>query len=162
MTKRRGIIASLTGEEFDKIIKESFSYKEVLNKLGYGKNSGSSYATLKKRIKERDLDVSHFNGSKIYKGGGTTPIPLEDILIENSTYTNMRTLKKRLVQEGKLEYSCTGEGCNIENKWLGKPLTLQLDHINGVNNDHRIENLRFLCPNCHSQTDTFSGRNTRK
>ena len=48
--------------------------------------------------------------------------------------------------------------CGIS-EWLGNPLALQLDHINGVNNDHRLTNLRFLCPNCHSQTDTYAGKN---
>ena len=55
-----------------------------------------------------------------------------------------------------MEYKC--QKCGIS-EWLGNPLTLQLDHINGVNNDHRLTNLRFLCPNCHSQTDTYAGKN---
>ncbi|MGB2240169.1 MAG: HNH endonuclease [Pseudomonadales bacterium] len=54
-------------------------------------------------------------------------------------------------------YNCSS--CGIGDEWNGKPITLQLDHINGVNNDHRLDNLRMLCPNCHSQTDTWCGRN---
>ena len=65
----------------------------------------------------------------------------------------------RLISEGRLEYKC--EKCGIS-EWLGEPLSLHLDHKNGVNNDHRIENLRFLCPNCHSQTDTYAGKNKSK
>jgi 5-methylcytosine-specific restriction endonuclease McrA len=60
------------------------------------------------------------------------------------------------VNEGRMEYKC--QCCGIS-EWLDKPISLQLDHINGINNDHRIENLRFLCPNCHSQTDTYAGKN---
>jgi 5-methylcytosine-specific restriction endonuclease McrA len=60
------------------------------------------------------------------------------------------------VKENRLEYKCAN--CGIK-EWNNLPLSLQLDHINGVNNDHRLENLRFLCPNCHSQTDTYSGKN---
>ena len=84
---------------------------------------------------------------------------MEDILVENSTYTNRTALKERLIKEKILEYKCAI--CGNEGIWNGNPLTLQLDHINGINNDHRIKNLRFLCPNCHSQTETFSGRNKR-
>ena len=68
-------------------------------------------------------------------------------------------LKERLVKEKYLEYKCAE--CGIT-EWNGKPLSLHLDHINGINNDHRIENLRFLCPNCHSQTNTYAGKNKKK
>lgn len=70
-----------------------------------------------------------------------------------------RTVRKRLLEEGILRHECYE--CGITH-WFGKALTLQLDHINGINDDNRIENLRMLCPNCHSQTDTFSGKNRRK
>ena len=59
-----------------------------------------------------------------------------------------------------MEYKCSGKDCCNKGEWLGKPLVLQLDHINGVRDDHRLENLRFLCPNCHSQTDTYGGKNS--
>ena len=72
---------------------------------------------------------------------------MEEILIENSSYDNIASLKRRLLNEGYLEYKCSE--CGIS-EWNGKPLSLHLDHINGKHNDHRIENLRFLCPNCHS------------
>jgi 5-methylcytosine-specific restriction endonuclease McrA len=85
---------------------------------------------------------------------------LKDILIENSTYANISRLKERLLQENKLEYKCAI--CGNNGRWLDKPLSLQLDHINGNHMDHRLENLRFLCPNCHAQTDTFSGKNKKQ
>ncbi len=81
----------------------------------------------------------------------------EEILVENSPYKNIPILKKRLLKEGLLEYKCAI--CGNTGEWLGQPLTLQLDHINGDHFDHRLENLRLLCPNCHSQTETFSGKN---
>jgi hypothetical protein len=55
-----------------------------------------------------------------------------------------------------LEFSCSE--CGLDS-WLGKSLVLELDHINGIRSDNRLENLRLLCPNCHSQTETFRGRN---
>lgn len=66
-------------------------------------------------------------------------------------------LKKRLVKEGILEYKCVL--CDNPGSHNGSPLTLQLDHINGINNDHRLENVRLLCPNCHTQQDTYAGKN---
>ena len=111
---------------------------------------------MKRRIEELNCDTSHF-GSKPKSNGGSHPTYLlDEILIENSNYANIARLKSRLVSEGRLEYKCAF--CGIS-EWRGLPLSLHLDHENGVNNDHRIENLRFLCPNCHSQTETFTGKN---
>lgn len=86
-------------------------------------------------------------------------IPLEQILVEHSTYTNRDTLKGRLLRTGLLQPHCYI--CGITN-WLGKLLSLHLDHINGVKNDNRIGNLRLLCPNCHSQTDTYGAKRSKR
>ena len=83
--------------------------------------------------------------------------PMSEILVKNSKYLNRYRLKIRIVNEGYLEYRCIE--CNNIGEWNGKILSLHLDHKNGINNDNRIENLRFLCPNCHSQTDTYAGKN---
>ena len=82
--------------------------------------------------------------------------PLESILVENSTYSR-RSLKKRLIDETLLEYQC--QLCGIGPVWNAKPMPLILDHINGVNNDNRIENLRFVCSNCDSQLPTYKSKN---
>ena len=79
-------------------------------------------------------------------------------MVENSGYANIASLKRRLVNEKRLEYKC--ECCGLS-EWRGVPLSLNLHHKNGINNDHRIENLSFLCPNCHSITDTFAGKNSK-
>ena len=70
------------------------------------------------------------------------------------------TLKDILIRNKIIEYAC--DKCDNMGTWENEPLTLQLDHINGINNDNRIENLRLLCPNCHSQTQTFAGKNKIK
>lgn len=85
--------------------------------------------------------------------------PIESVLVEDSTYARC-ALKKRLIDCGLLEYKCAC--CGIEAEWNGKPMPLILDHINGVNNDNRLENLRFVCSNCDSQLDTYKARNKRK
>ncbi|MBQ4060579.1 MAG: HNH endonuclease [Bacilli bacterium] len=114
---------------------------------------------IKKRCEQLKLSTSHFSQTKA-ANNNNTKYKLEDILIENSTYKNISRLKERLVKEGKLEYKCAI--CGNTGEWNKKILILQLDHINGKHNDHRLINLRFLCPNCHSQTENFSGRNKNK
>jgi len=146
-----------TKEQLEEAVKTSFTYAELQKKLGYNVKGGAVYRKLKSVITEYNLDVSHFKG----KGHGTsnnTKVKLEDALVENSTYGNLRSLKRRLIKEDVMEYVCVE--CGISD-WNGKELTLQLDHINGVNDDHRLDNLRLLCPNCHSQTPTFGGGNTK-
>ncbi len=81
---------------------------------------------------------------------------LEDILTEHSTYPTNH-VKNRLFAVGLKDQWC--EECGIT-EWNGKPISFELHHCNGINNDHRFENLRILCPNCHSQTQTYKGRNT--
>lgn len=123
--------------------------------LGYHEKGGAPWRNLKKRIEELEIDTSHFKG-RAHGTSKNQKYELCEILIKDSTYTNMNRLKLRLIKEGLKENKC--EECGIS-EWRGKSLSCQIHHINGVNNDNRLENLQFLCPNCHSQTDTFSGRN---
>lgn len=83
-------------------------------------------------------------------------IALEDILKPGSNYAR-HALRRRLVEENRLSYICAM--CGNDGSWQGKQLSLHLDHINGVYNDNSIHNLRFLCPNCHAQTETYAGKN---
>jgi hypothetical protein len=82
--------------------------------------------------------------------------PLESVLVENSTYAR-HALKKRILEHKLIAYICSC--CGIEPFWNGNPMPLILDHINGVNNDNRIENLRFVCSNCDTQLDTYKSKN---
>lgn len=147
-------IYNFSEEEFINIIQNSNSYAECCRKLGYSDKGSHGSEAIKKRCKELNIQISHFNQSG---NSNSKRYNLDDILVENSTYANITRLKIRLVAEKKLEYKCAI--CGNEGVWNNQPLSLQLDHINGKHLDHRLENLRFLCPNCHSQTDTFSGKN---
>ena len=82
-----------------------------------------------------------------------------EVFVENSTYAR-HNLKRRIINQGLLPYECSI--CSMPPEWMGKPMSLVLDHINGVNNDNRLDNLRFVCHNCDSQLDTYKSKNIRK
>lgn len=82
----------------------------------------------------------------------------DKVFVENSSYPRHR-LKERILKENMIEYKCSG--CSIGPEWNGSKLVLQLEHKNGKNDDHRLDNLDFLCPNCHSQTSTYAARNRK-
>lgn len=88
--------------------------------------------------------------------------PIEEYLVKDGKVISSGHLKTRLWKEGILEQKCSTENCGLTVEWLGKPLMLHLDHVNGDRHDNRIENLRILCPNCHSQTHTFVGRKNKQ
>jgi hypothetical protein len=133
-------------EEVEAIVKDSQSYYEAANKLGISRTSLKEYILLNK------IDINHFRPARNRK------TPITDMLKINTKFRN-GTLKRRLLEESLIEYKCAlCAQLPIHNK---KELVLQLDHINGINTDNRIENLRFLCPNCHTQTTTYTGRNRK-
>ena len=145
----------------EKIVGDSKTISDILREFGLH-NKGGNYKTLKNRLEFDGIDISHIilgHGHNAGKHWRMRKIPLSDVLVENSTY-NRGSIKRRLIEDGILQYMCSE--CGWEGNWKNKPLTLVLDHINGISNDNKIENLRFLCPNCNSQTETFAGRGNRK
>lgn len=151
--KRTSIIWELSKEDFTLLIKNCRTIAEVLNFFGL-LNKGGNYRTLKKRLQEENISIAHFQPRTIKTKG---KLVLQEMLTENSPHSR-HNIKKRIMKENLLEYKCAE--CESEPIWNNKPLVLILDHINGISNDYRIENLRFLCPNCNSQTNTFAGKNS--
>lgn len=138
------------------LISTAQCYADVLASLGV-RTQGANIKTLKKYIQKYDIDTSHFNSTGVRKrNGGLTKIPNEQIFIQNSS-TQRVVVKRRILMDSLIEYKC--ETCQNTGSWQGRKLVLQLEHKNGVYNDNRLENLCFLCPNCHSQTDTYAGKN---
>lgn len=153
MRKRR-----YTDEQFADAIKQNYSVRGVLKTLGLAP-AGGSYKLFHSRVKELNIDTSHFTGQAYLSGKKHNWSPkkeLSEILIEDSDY-NTNHLKNRLVKEGVLINKCSNLECGL-NSWLGQKIVLELDHINGNNRDHRLSNLRLLCPNCHSLTETFRNK----
>jgi hypothetical protein len=146
-------------DELQELLDTSNSYADVIRRTGLSIH-GSNYRTLQNLIKKHELDTSTLKmNKKSASFRGNRKQPLEEILVEHSTYPRSH-LKPRLVDEGYLDYICTG--CNNTGEWNNKKLVLQLEHINGNSCDNRIENLTFLCPNCHSQTPTYAGANCNR
>ena len=146
------LIDTFSNEEFENIVKTSFSIKEVGQKLGYISNSGDLSNKIKQKIENLKISTAHF----------TTKTPIkrseENIFIENST-ASQRTLRDWYKKGKYTEYKCSI--CGQEPVWQGKELTLILDHVNGNNKNDRLENLRWVCPNCNQQLDTTNGKNIK-
>ena len=150
-----------SGQQLNSAVKGSKSYRQVLNKLGL-KEAGGNYQQIKKYIKEYGFNISHFTGkawNKGLKGIGKPHLSLKSILVKNSSYQSFK-LKKRLFAAGIKQPKC--EECGWAKTNIDGYLPLELDHINGVHTDNRLENLRVLCPNCHSLKPNHRGRNIGK
>ena len=150
-------IYKLSDEQFVELLKKSSTISEVLFKLGYTvKGNSWGYSQVKRRMDDLNLDYSIFKGkSAVIKITKLNNVRKEDILKENCKHQRT-VLRRYVIKNNLIPYKCAICGCT---KWQGKTLSLELDHINGINNDNRLENLRFLCPNCHSQTSTYGSRN---
>lgn len=149
---------SWTREQLGRAVAESFSLRQVLAKLGLVE-AGGNYAQVRKYILEYNLDSTHFRGRAWNKGQlfGIRPlIPTKNILVANSSFQSHK-LKRRLFAEGIKKPQC--ELCGWNQRSEDGRIPLELDHINGDRKDNRLENLRILCPNCHSLQPTHRGRN---
>jgi len=150
---RSNVVSIISHDELVSIIKSCKNKTEVVIKLGLPPKGGN-FNILNKRIKDEQIDCSHFTR---YIPSPKNRIP-DELIFRKGYRSNGPSLRNRFRKT--TEYKCTE--CGLTNLWNNKPISLQLDHINGDNMDNRIENLRWLCPNCHSQTPLYAGRGQKR
>lgn len=143
------------------VVAESVSYAGVLRRLEL-RQTGGSQANIKKRIKMFGLDTRHFlgrasNRGKEHRGGpGRKKASCVFVVRDKFAYPEKAEILRRALIESGRKYVC--EMCGNPPTWNGRPLVLQVDHKNGKRWDCRKQNLRFACPNCHTQTETFGNK----
>ena len=154
-----------TREQLEAAVQRSLTMSDVLRRLGL-RLAGGTHAHIKRRLLAYGIDTSHFVGSGANRGrrhvGGPAKkawwqvLALRDPLGQREP---AHRLRRALLESGRA-YRC--EVCGLGPEWNGRRLVLQVDHVNGAPHDSRRENVRFICPNCHSQTVNFSGRSLRR
>jgi hypothetical protein len=146
-------------EKFEEVIKKSFSYSSTCKNIGLVP-VGGNILTVKKYIKLYNINIDHFTGQGWNFGDNykqtKNAIPLNDILDGLHPSYGTTHLKKRLIKDRLKENRC--EECGLT-EWNNMPIALQLHHKDGDSTNHKFENLKILCPNCHTQTDTYGSKN---
>ena len=146
------ILSNYSDLDFIKIVQQSTSIRDCMKRLGYNSISGSVSQLIKERIEQLNIDTSHFSQTPKKR-------TVENVFVENST-ADQATLRRWYKSGNYTKYECSI--CHQLPIWCNKELTLILDHINGKNHDDRLENLRWVCPNCNQQLDTTGSRNQQK
>lgn len=144
-------ISSISDEQLIELYETHGTIHLILQSLGIS-SSASYYA--------KDF-TARLRSSGVITWNSNQHIDSCDMFIENSKYSRS-TVRKRIIRDKLLEYKCAVPRCDNVGVHLGRPLVLQLDHINGISSDNRLANLRWICPNCHSQTETYAGKKNKK
>lgn len=137
-------------DEIREIVKQSRSYRDMAERMGYNPNGGSTNQTMKKIIEKYNIDISHFLGQGWNKENYDYTKFQEGIKMHNGSATN-----PLIVLRGR---KC--ENCGLE-EWLGQPINLEVHHIDGDRTNNNLGNLQLLCPNCHSYTPNFRKNNSK-
>lgn len=144
-----------TKESLEAAVLGSATYSDVLQKIGL-KCIGRNNDTLKKYLAQYEIDFqSRPHLKRDYSKGRVDP----DVMYVMDSPTTRSVVRRSVIRDELIPYECAK--CGNAGEWQDAILVLQLEHKNGVNNDHRLENLEFLCPNCHSQTDSWGGKSTK-
>lgn len=149
-------------ELLEDLVKQSTSVRQVIFKLGL-KHTGGTHGHLTRKFREYGIDISHFLGKAANIGalhkGGCEKLLAKDVLVYNRLNGRREyafRLRRALIESGVPEQCAV---CSLKPEWNGKKLVLQIDHIDGDFLNSCRENLRFICPNCHTQTENFGSRN---
>lgn len=137
-------------------VTNSTSIRQVLLRLNLTA-CGGAYASIHRNLKRLNLDTTHFTGQIQNKGKAFPKRDIQEYLVPDKVVSSYK-LKNRLIAEGYLISVCE---CCKNSLWLGNPIPLELDHIDGCNTNNSIGNLRLLCPNCHALTPTYRGKNKK-
>lgn len=156
METKMNIINNLSQEQLKELISKSTSTSDMIRNLGI-QPRGCYIKLINKNMDKYNLEPPNY---KDYIPKGKKIVIADTDAFVNGSVCDRKSLIKRLLKASLIENECAI--CKLGPVWEEEKLVLQLDHINGINNDNRVENLRLVCPNCHSQTATFSGRNQRK
>ena len=146
-------MATYTKEQLKEIVLSCTSYRQILLKLNLAPQGGN-YNTVKKLMIKWGIDHSHLTGQS--QTGTRKPRTVIELYLNNEMPCGSFRLKNRLIKEKFFTHTCSN--CKKDD-WLGKPIPLELDHIDGNTNNNNLNNLRLLCPNCHALTPTYRGRN---
>lgn len=151
------VLDSLSNRELEELVNTSSSYAEIISKLKL-RHAGANYRTLQHRLENTGIDLSGMKNRRTEN--------IRKNLLARHTYDsyddvkkcNFTTIRKYIIKNSLLEYKCQIPECGNLGWHCGKPLTLELDHIDGDRGNNELNNLRFLCPSCHSQTETYAGK----
>lgn len=146
------LVDTIDVEELRAVVQQSHSYKEVLRKLGYGTLNGRNSDTVRKRLAYHGISTDHFSHQQPI-------VRAQDNVFCSGSTASQATLRRWYV---RISDQSVCSICGMSAIWNGSPLTMILDHINGDKHDNRVENLRWICPNCNSQLPTFAGRNSQR
>ncbi|NDB82601.1 MAG: HNH endonuclease [Alphaproteobacteria bacterium] len=159
MSRAVSPINKMEKEEFQKLVYQFQSLADIIRYFNLLPGAGN-YTTLKKRIVRDNIDISHIKlGIDSNRNRQMRKKVTSKEVLANGKFISGSTLKKVIFREGLLEEQCFK--CGLGNLWQGEKINLTIDHIDGNRHNNLLENLRILCPNCHSQTPTFSGRNIK-
>ena len=165
MENKTSIIWKISDIELQKLFNTSNTLQQILSTLGFQAKSGATQKMLKDRAKISSIDLSIFQSnrkshiSNISSQLSKRKKSNQQVFVTNCKLNRNSDIKKRIIKDSLIPYCC--EKCSNNGNWNNTKLSLQLDHKNGDPSDNRLQNLRFLCPNCHSQTQTFSGKSHR-
>lgn len=142
-----------TIEDLREAVKNSFCWSDVCRQVGVSICT-FNFKRMQRLCEENNIDFSHYNVKQTFRRNKTN-WTAETLFVENCPI-HRGTLRPVLIRLGFYSGQC--DECGISDVWNGKPLTIEIDHINGISTDNRRQNLRWLCPNCHSQTSTYRRR----